>query len=129
MHALKTWRAPLTVVLAGLLLAVALVALLAGCGAVPVRNQIQAAANTASAYAERTTALLNQKLITIEEAEARLAQLRRTQTVLLTARATLTACDVNKQSSCDGATLGLNAARNALSEYEVYLLAKEQASK
>jgi len=116
---------PLEVLATLILICVATVVLTA-CPSVPVRNQIQAAADTATSYANRTTMLLNRDLISIEEASTRLSQLRQTENALRTARVLLDQCLAKGDTKCEGASVGLSTARSALNEYEIYLLTHEK---
>lgn len=110
---------------------VALVLALAACATTVggLRADAQAAAVTASTYADQTARLLQADLITVADAQKRLDVIRQVRTSLREVEKQINACEAAKQTTCDPARVALSSSRAALAQVEVWLIEQEKRRK
>lgn len=102
-----------------------LLALLVACGSMNLRANIKAAIDSADSYTVRTTKLLQADLITVPQAEERLAKIKQAQAALRIATAEVKTCDTTKPETCNAAIVSYNSANALLGEVENWLIQQE----
>jgi hypothetical protein len=107
------------------LIALLLVFAVAAC-ATPLRNQLELASQANRAYTERTTLLLQNDLITTQEAASRLAQIKQARDAIRLASVALTQCEATKDTKCDAAASRLHLAQSLGQQIELELLKREK---